>query len=620
MDVDSEIRFLEALSRARESGDVNTEIRIMEEMVNTQNRDKAFDEPGTMESLAINFGHGLIKAEEGAEQLVRSVAGGYYLPEGSEVAPAAAAAERQAEFESRPVAQGVPATIAQVAGEAAPYMAAPVAAGVRPAALTGGVLGAAQFTGPEESRVLNTALGAFGGAAGAKAGDWFENMGQALYEKISGKLRGEFDPETRELVSLGEKHDVPVYGADVSDSPGIERLSTWMDKLPLIGTMGPRLAQRAKQRQAAVEAMNVFDEPADVGEAIQEGLRNNFKSLKATKDSLYGWVAQRAGDEVVPTTLMQSAAKEIIVEERKRATGYIDEDLISSVQKYVGSPKESYAGLSLLRSEIGDKIKNIKRGTVVASERQKEALQSIKQALEMDMEAFAKSKPKLQAQWEKANSFYKNKYAPVKFSKGLQAAIETEEPDRIIEKYVKASSAFGSFRNRAKTLYNALDNEGRDAVRYAIVARAWEKASGEGEKFNPSTFARIITNQAEQIDVFMTPMQKREINGLAKLLKRTAWHGDVNPPTGARLQDAILGGGATYGVLTEPVATGAALSGAMISRVLLTSKAGRKILARAGQPGRTDRHMDLFARQALRLVNRAATAGSAQAATDVQEQ
>ena len=92
MDVDSEIRFLEALSRARESGDVNTEIRIMEEMVNTQNRDKAFDEPGTMESLAINFGHGLIKAEEGAEQLVRSVAGGYYLPEGSEVAPAAAAA------------------------------------------------------------------------------------------------------------------------------------------------------------------------------------------------------------------------------------------------------------------------------------------------------------------------------------------------------------------------------------------------------------------------------------------------------------------------------------------------------------------------------------------------
>lgn len=626
MDPREEILLLRAIERARDSGDIDTETKVMREWeAATQRYQNQSALPSASESALINIGHGMVKMGEGANQMMLRADEAFgAIPDGTASQYTQDALARQQEFENSPVGRGAWADTMQALGGGAAAAIFPAGKAAE-AAAAGGTIGAIDFKRPGESGVAPTVVGAATGYGGAKAFDFIEEASKAAIGKIQRKMSGDLAPEAKETIDLGVAHDVPVYGMDTSDAPGVERLSSWMDRLPLVGTMGPRMAQRAKQRQAADEVLSDFGSVEDVGDEIQSSLRSYFGKVRQNKTALYKKVDAAAGNAVVPTSNMQAAAKKMIDEQLSRPEAYQDKALVARLERFLESPEGTFKDLSLLRSELGDEIKDIGAGKgAVASSRVKTALGNVKQALEADMSAFAQSagNPRLSAAWAKADKFYRTKYAPLKFSKQLQNAMETETPDQILESFVKVSAGLNKQGDKSKVLYRALDRKGRQAVRYAVVARAWEKATRpeQPDFFNPSTFARTIENQAKQIDVFFTPAQKQQVLGLGRLLKRTAWHGDINPPTGARLQDLPLAG-AAYGIgagHAPVVAIGGAAAWSI--KALLTSQFGRALLTRAGTSNQTPAQLNFLAKQAGNLIRRIGTSTGVVGATDAQEQ
>ena len=621
MDNHEELMLRRALKRATDAGDLQAELKVRREWqaAGLRNQKPVMPEPvagsDALGVVAANVGAGLHTAREGLQQLgadptgipkdvrMRTLgAGGFFGLSSDEQA---GAEQRQAEFNATPGAQGDLAALSRETGEYAPYglTGAPRAA---QAGAQGLIAGAANFVDGNESRAGNAAGGLAGGLVGGKVGDWIDDVGRLLTDRLARKIKGEFEPDTKEVIELGDKHGVPVYGMDVTDSKALGHLSTWMDKIPLIGTMTPRLAQRQKQRQAAVEALNSMDNPGEVGPAIQGSLKRKFDRVRTEKSRLYQAIGSAAGDDTVPTTSMQAAARALI-NDQSLAPALQNPQLAARLEKYSVPQDTTFDQLQLIRSQLGSRIRDLSSGKAnVDIEGEVQALKSVKSALELDMSNFANSMPGTRDAWTKADKYYREKFLPLKASRALQNAMRTEEPDRLFEKWVKVSTGFGGYGDRAKTLYRALDGEGRAAVRYAIVAKALQKATREGDPtaFNPSTFARLVQQQGDAVDVFFGKQSAKELLGLAKLLKRTAWHGDANPATGARIQDLVSVGGAV-GATVAPAATGAAVIGAGFARYLMTSNRGRTILAKAAEPRSSDQ-IGSLQRQAEYVIKSAA--------------
>jgi hypothetical protein len=208
------------------------------------------------------------------------------------------------------------------------------------------------------------------------------------------------------------------------------------------------------------------------------------------------------------------------------------------------------------------------------------------------MDAFAQNNGGDLAQaWKRADSFYKNAIVPFK-DRTLAQSLKSDLPDEIYSKFIKVSRSGGG-EDRAQKFYDALDDKGRAAVRYGMIANALDRAAIPGkDQIAPGRFARSLEDIDKATGVFFKGNEKREIEGFVNLMRHAERFGTYseNPPTGNRLVGPALGTGALAGMATYPGATAAAVLMTGAASRLMTNPQGRNFLLAAsrikpGTPG-----------------------------------
>jgi hypothetical protein len=401
--------------------------------------------------------------------------------------------------------------------------------------------------------------------------------------------------KTKSMMELSKREGVPLSYGDITQSPILRKTETALENVPLAGMTKFRAGQAQAAEQSANRLLNRFgdkidDTGGDWGQILQSSLKGKAKFVKDAAAKKYDRVAQLADPlGPVPTTRMNQTARELLGEEMLKPEAYQDAGFISLLRKYATEPGVNFSTTRAIRSDLGDLISDAYRGrNAIVGEKGAGALQKLKGALEDDMKQFATSRnPKVAAAWKDADRYYRETVVPFKDS-ALARAAKSSTPDEIYRTFIQRGKG-----DRAMNFYKALDQQGRDAVRYGMIRNAVDKATRENAPFSPAQFAKSLEDIQAATGVFFKGRQKQEIDGLIKLMRHAERAGQYmeNPPTGQRVIPFLLGGATFGGGIGHAIATSA---GSFSIQKLLTTETGRNLLFRASKIKEGTAAMDNF--------------------------
>lgn len=206
---------------------------------------------------------------------------------------------------------------------------------------------------------------------------------------------------------------------------------------------------------------------------------------------------------------------------------------------------------------------------------------------------------RLRAAARAADEYYKSSRVPFK-DRGIANATTTDETDRIYDKFIQAGKG-----DRAQKFYDQLDDKGRAAVRYGMVAKAVDGAIDPSSGvFSPKKFVTALDKTGDARDVFFKGRDKWEMDGFQNLMAHVTRAGQYaeNPPTGQRVIPFLMlggmGGSAAGLAHAAGVPTGVLPVGIVAAaRLMFTTARGRDFLLAASSLRPGTRAMDA-------LVNR----------------
>lgn len=419
------------------------------------------------------------------------------------------------------------------------------------------------------------------------------------------------------VIREGEKHGVPVFFDDVTDSAFARRVGVAAEPLGPLGTGSGRAAQEKAAGAAAGRVVQSFAPSTsdDVPELVQKGLQTKLGQFRESARRLY----DRVGTELDPIGDMPrpgfdstlTAAKQ---EQAKLGT-LANNAVVDLIEKYEKAPTGNFTLMRNMRSQLADEISDFYTGRNTAiGAKGVTILRQMQEALEKDMAAFAQqSGTRGYNAWRMADGFYRANLVPFKEA-GFRDLVKTAEP----EKAWRYLLAQGGVRSRAERMYRSLDEEGRGAVRYGLVKDAMDNATNPQGTFSPARFAKYLEDHENAVNTFFKGSDLQEIRGFQNLMRHVERAGQFaeNPPTGQRLIPYLVGGAA----MVEPgtAATVAAVGTGV--RTLFQTRAGRNLLlamsrAKEGSPAATR-----IAQRALaRVSTGVAVAESGSAATGQEE-
>ena len=416
-------------------------------------------------------------------------------------------------------------------------------------------------------------------------------------------------PAPPTLNNLSQQFDVPLTTGEVRQSPFLQRLDTYLERLPLIGIRGFRERQQTAIKGAASRLVNEAGESVDdVGGAVRDSLNRVYSSNKGTASKLFDRVDQGAANvtQRVGTANRQQVAQDILVAEANLArSGAADDTAVAAAKAVIKSPELTFAEARTLRSRLLADIRKAERGEVSGSVNREtlSALKRLEHGLERDMEAWATAAGgRVLNTWRNANQYYRTRVVPFKDRAIRKVSDDSFDPDAIIRTFIRPDS-----RGTASKLVNRLDLKGKEAVRYGVLRQAFDDALDSSEFFSPQKFRNSIERLGKTRQRVFTPQQETQIEGFARLAEAAKRAGQFreNPPTGARLMDAALGGGgvALYGA-GGPAGVLAGAAGIKAMSVLMTTQRGRALLTRAAQYAPDSPQMANALRAAIIEVNR----------------
>lgn len=595
------------------------------------------EEPSIARSALVGLGSGFARFGQGVKQA--GLSAGEFLglaPKGAANEYTQAVQRDRQLFEQTPVGQSVSGNIAQFVGEVAPALLIPggVAGGLArrtaTGALGGGAQGLLQFVPEGQDRSQQAAIGGLLGGAlpgvGALIGRAFPSEGFAQKLGEAEKLSADFE--------------VPISASDVM-GPGAQRLAVATEYAGPVGLSDFRIAQNVASHQAAEKlvesqknkllsskfsvgeiekiaagatpraaaARALLDEvkasPEDWRDIVQLSGKVSVLNRKIQADSLYRKVSDLAAPlGSVPLNESKKAVDSILSELSKQVIPQADaQRLASRINEVVSSrfTVDPATGAVVSRAGTFDDVRNLR--SVIADEassfynatqdkavakRGAHYFEMLKKAVDQDLENFALGKNKeLASAWRTADAYYRKNVIPFKDRQLAKALSKEGDADKIFSTFIKKSGS----RQEAQKFYEALDEKGRDAVRYGILNTALSRsikdnASG-GVTFSNTQFANSLRDLDVGATTFFSREEKQMLDGFKKLMRLTKRSGEAaeNPPTGQRLITAL--GGASLGAsvfnpqVAAMVATTGGLSGAL--RLLWTTPQGKALLIKASK-------------------------------------
>ncbi len=517
----------------------------------------------------------------------------------------------------------------------APYVAMPggvagkMAMRAGTSALAGAAGGAAQYVPEGGSRALNTGLGATVGLVAPWAADKVGNVIAKGVNAVRGKPGSDI---AEEVIAAGEREGVPVFAADVADSPGIQGTTQALESLPFGGNLKDYRGQMAATKAAAENKVEKYSSEmlaAQFGgktglKRLQQAANNNTEYGKAAKklldeisESGDDWnqiiqtsgnvqalrgklIAQRKYNKVeeaanrhgdVPRQDTISAIDDAVNEANRGALP--DETLINTLNTFkenLLNKKYNYGDMRITRKQLSSKIDAyMQGGNAVVGKDGVQLLQRVKDSLEQDMNKFAQSNGKeLKTLWKSADDFYSSKIAPYK-DVALAKSLKNANTDEVYSQWLKT----GTRTSRAKRFYNALDSKGQAAVRYGMLENAVQKGMKDKGMFSPAAAAGELERFVGVRKTFFRGQDGAEMQGFTNLLRHVdrSYQALTKPDTGAKaIPWMAAGAGALGGAIFAPGTLLATIVGTIGVKNFMMSNFGRRFLLassslKPGTPG-----------------------------------
>lgn len=603
---------------------------------------KAFKSGSKLEQFLAGTGRGLMDIYEGVSQAGLEAGNALHLVKDETLSNFNDKAQAERDVWNT-AATGAPAGVGRFAGQFLPTMLLPGGpagkgffGAARQGLIQGAEAGALQFTGEDDSRVANTLEGAGLGAAGGVAGKFVEG----LVPKIVNAVKGKMGPAEAKVEDLANQFGVRATAGDVSGQPGFKRAEQGMEYLPGLGMTKYREQQANEVKAALEKVVNKYSDKlpqtdyqwlqevkndaakgalgvqGSTGSVISANKANKLladinkaggdpdeiikvsaalKEYRAHKiaTNYYDQVENLAGSTKIPTTNLKASLKAVSKADRDALLSEPDvASMVKEIQKKVDPPfkmkngvpqvtpvKEfDYGQLRKARSDLKDRINTLNR---LGKFKEANALGQIKDGLESDIQKFTNSNPALQQAQQKADTFYRAKYGPIRdYARKFYA---NKEADVLTQKGLNPKSADAS-----QKFYSSLDDKGRAAVRYNVVQDAWDKAFDQAtNRISPAKFAAHLEKNQQATQFFFKGQDKQEIDGLVTLLRHLDRAGDYasKPSATSRIgQLGVLGGVASGMAFNLPLAL-KAYGGAYVLKQLMISTVGKRILLAASKLG-----------------------------------
>lgn len=425
--------------------------------------------------------------------------------------------------------------------------------------------------------------------------------------------------QAQQVIAEGQKHGVPVFFDDVTNSAVARKTGTAAESLP--GPFGTGAGREVQAKAAQTAASRVVERYAptasdDVPVLVQKGLKTRLNHFRTAAGKLYSQAAAKLDPlgNVPRQSFDQVIARETAKQQQLGTLA--SDDVLKLLEKYRQAPQGNFTLMRELRSQLGDEIADFYTGKNAAiGQRGVTALKAMQEALEADMQAFAKQSGNdgFKA-WKAADGFYKANIVPFKEA-GFRDLVKTGEP----EKAWRYLLAQGSLPSRAARMYNSLDDAGRGAVRYGLVKDAMDNATNPNGTFSPAKFAKYLEDHEAAVNTFFKGRDLQEIKGFQNLMRHVERAGQFaeNPPTGNRLIPYLLGGAA----VVEPSAAATIGASGLTVRTLFQTARGRDLLLRMGRAKPSSPQAEAISRQIGRfLAQSSAVAASDASKSDPAEQ
>jgi hypothetical protein len=295
---------------------------------------------------------------------------------------------------------------------------------------------------------------------------------------------------------------------------------------------------RAKEAQKIVQMID--DAGTDEKAIIQAAGQNRWLSTKLSADKAFNEVEVLAGaNPVTPSNTLSAidnaitkASQEVDVDPATIAnlrkwkgqfenptSASLDDPIEAAVNQMEGAAPggeavvNTYARMRKFRTDVNKRVDAATTNETTDSS--KLFLKDIAAAVEKDMDEFAKKTPGVADANARANKWYREQVVPYQKQK-LAQALTNEDPDKIYGAFIR-SQAEGQDDYAAQRLFKALDNKGKQAVRYGIVKQAMANATKDGD-FSPSAFRKSIQG-TEFKTYFANPAERARVERLVDLFE-----------------------------------------------------------------------------------------------------
>lgn len=312
------------------------------------------DDPGIAKSVELGFGRASDKFLQGLKQAGLGIAGvlSEALPQSlKDPAQAALANQLQAQQDTQsfrdsaytPLQQQHP--IATMAGEAAPFVALPMARTLTGATVAGALPGLLSY-GDTKERAVSGGAGAVGGGAGY-------GVGKVIGNVVSPAMQAA-DPEVARLAQVAAQNKVPLDVAQITQNPVLQNAKAALDSIPW--TANAQAASKAAQQQAFNKAVLGFS-GGNATSATPDVMGDIYKNIIQKKiDAATG--VSLSLDEPALTKLADvesSNLRRLPTDQKQLISSYVD-DILNSANNPISG--DVYAKTRSTLGQIANSTEN----------------------------------------------------------------------------------------------------------------------------------------------------------------------------------------------------------------------------------------------------------------------
>jgi hypothetical protein len=337
-------------------------------------------------------------------------------------------------------------------------------------------------------------------------------------------------PTGREIVEAGKQANIPIMTSDLpSRQPttfigaGAQRAA---ERIPIVGTGGLRATQQQAREDAVRDFLveNSGAIPKDASERlVADAVRKNADTLdkySTSKKEVFSNVSTAGA--VPPSNALQKIDEQIAILSSRRTTA--GDEAVAKLQELrqkLVDDRDIYQMESFRSDELGNAF-NDANLSIGASNLVKRAVRNVYGPLNEDIGQFILRNGGRQdyTKWRVANARLSAGLEEAK-RKSLKAILQRGEADpQTIE-----AMLFSGKKSDVAAFYRALTPEGQSLARMAVVNRIAEKM-GTGS-VSPEKFVSQVEKQANQIGVFFSDAQQKDLKGLVRALNATSRGGQA---------------------------------------------------------------------------------------------